>query len=94
MSTLDSILSILSKWPAWQRIVTTPDEVAALRKRVELLEASLRTRAAGEDECPRCHALGWRLVRTEADPTFGQLGVQRRVYACSSCSHSEFKQLK
>ena len=94
MLTLSEVLRVLDSWSDWKRLKQTPGELDALRSRIERLEASLAGRSASAEACPRCHAAQWQLDRTESDPTFGDLGVQRRVYVCRSCGHTEYKQLK
>lgn len=91
MSLLSELNTLLEKIPLWKRLQTMPKELDELRKRVEMLESSMQPK--GHDSCPRCHNNTFALVRTEEDPQFGDLGVQRRVYECTSCKHSEFKQL-
>jgi ribosomal protein S27AE len=88
MSTLDTVLGLLGKWPAWKRITAAPDEIAALRQRVELLEAALRTRGQQRDECPKCHALTWRMTGNRPDAHFGSMGVSYDRWACSSCAYT------
>jgi uncharacterized protein (TIGR02391 family) len=43
------------------------------------------------ETCPRCHQASWRLEDSKPDPTFGVLGVVRRMYRCSGCGLSEPK---
>jgi len=92
MSMLGDLTALLEKIPVWKRLKAMPDEVDTLKKRIADLEARLQ--APGEAACPKCHKATFELIRTEDDPTFRRLGVQRRVYKCSECGHSEFKQLR
>jgi hypothetical protein len=87
MTAVENVLALLKTWPAWKRITEAPREIDALRKRIELLEQAIATRAPGPDECPRCHSLTWRLLREEPDPVFGHMGARQKVWGCSSCSH-------
>lgn len=89
MSMLSELNTLLEKIPVWKRLQAMPQEIEELRKRVEQLEAAMQPK--GHDICPRCHQHTFALVRTEQDPTFGELGAQRRVYECTSCKHTEFK---
>lgn len=88
MSALSSLLELLNKWPAWKRITEAPAEIDALRRRVELLEASLRQASPKPDECPRCHALQWRLMGNRKDADFGDMGVSYDTWRCGSCGYS------
>lgn len=83
---MDSLLDSLNKWLAWRRITSAPDEIEALRKRVALLEAAMQQRTAGTDECPRCHALQWRLHSNRKDSNFGDMGLSYDLWRCSSCA--------
>ncbi len=75
----------------WKQVVGMTKEIEALKKRVELLEKS-QNAAPKADQCPKCRGLSFRLERTELDPTFGDVGVQRDVYQCGSCGYSRFEQ--
>lgn len=88
MSTLDTVLGLLGKWPAWKRITAAPDEIEALRQRVEILEAALRTRTPQADECPKCHSLTWRITGNRPDADFGAMGVSYDRWACSHCGYA------
>lgn len=68
--------------------MAAPDEIAALRKRVELLEAAQRTAAPARDQCPKCSALNWRITGNRKDKDFGDMGVSYDTWACSSCGYS------
>jgi hypothetical protein len=84
MSTLDSILELLNKWPAWKRITQSPERVDELERRVVTLEERLR-RAPGEG-CPYCGALAMRLVKEVPDAALGIAGVTNATYRCEECS--------
>lgn len=88
MSTLDTVLGLLGKWPAWKRITAAPDEIDALRKRVELLESALQTRSPSKNECPKCHSLNWRITGNRKDKHFGDMGVSYDQWQCSSCNYA------
>ena len=61
------------------------EENASLRQRLQDLEG-----AEGEP-CPKCRKRGWQIQSSQADLTFGVLGVVRRVYRCSLCGFTEEK---
>lgn len=86
------LLKLLEQLPVWKQLVGMSKEIEALKKRVELLE-QLQQQAPKADQCPKCRGLAYRLKETIADPTFAVLGVQRQVYECSSCGHTEHRQV-
>lgn len=86
------LLKLLEQLPVWKQVIGMSKEIDALKKRVEMLEQSQQSTPKA-DQCPKCRGLSYRLDRTELDPTFGELGVQRRVYLCASCRHTEFEQI-
>jgi hypothetical protein len=83
MSTVESILDLLNRWPAWKKITAAPDRVDALEQRVAELENRLQ-RAPGE-ACPFCGALAMRLVSEKPDPNLGIAGVTNATYRCEEC---------
>lgn len=91
MFSLSDLVKLLEQIPAWKQLRAMPAELEALRRRVELLEESA-SRAAGADECPKCHGLTYGLEKSVDDPVFGRLGVQRHHYRCASCGHDGYKQ--
>ena len=91
MFSLSDLIKLLEQIPAWKKLSSMPGEIEALRRRVELLEQSANRVPRG-DECPKCHGLSYRLDRSERDPTFGALGVQRHFYRCDSCGYEAHKQ--
>ncbi|TPG62567.1 hypothetical protein [Ewingella americana] len=91
MGILSELNTLLEKIPLWGKLQSVPNEVEALKLRVAALEAAINTTAGGK--CPKCGKMTFALERTEADPAFGNLGVQRDVYICSSCNYSKFEQI-
>jgi len=89
MSTLDSILQLLNKWPAWKRITDTPDKLDKLEGRLAALEEKLR-RAPGE-ACPKCGEWTWRVVSSQPSRAFGDMGVVDRLMRCEQCGFEERK---
>jgi hypothetical protein len=57
-----------------------------LRNRVAALEKRLERRPF--DECPRCHALEWRIESSE-DATMAKGGPILRHMKCSECGYTE-----
>jgi ribosomal protein L37AE/L43A len=62
--------------------------VEALEQRITALK---NTPVATGDVCPKCKQKTFELMSTEPVPIIGQLGVQKRVYKCPSCSFEESK---
>jgi hypothetical protein len=89
LSTVSSILKLLEQWPAWRRITQAPAEIDALRRRVEMLEATLRAPGRRADECPACHSLTWRIVGNRKDADFGDMGVSYDQWRCSTCGRTQ-----
>lgn len=88
MSTLESILDLLNRWPSWKRITDSPDRIDGLEHRVAQLEDKLQ-RAPGE-ACPSCGALAFRV--TESKPMaggFGKLGVRQWTRRCDDCEFED-----
>jgi len=61
------------------------DHPASVSKRIRELEG------LDGEKCPKCRKMGWRIVDSRPDPTFGDLGGTRRTYKCSECEFSESK---
>ena len=61
------------------------EENATLKRRIRELEG------LDGEKCPSCRKMGWRLVDSQPDRTFGELGGIRRTYKCSECGLSESK---
>jgi C4-type Zn-finger protein len=93
MFSISDLVKLLEQIPVWKKLNAMPAEIEALRRRVEMLEASGR-RTPGADECPKCHGLAYSLDRSEDDPMFGRMGVQRHYYSCKSCGYESYKQDK
>ena len=88
ISSVKDIIAILDKVPLWKQLKELPGKVEALEKRVAELEGA--PESTGE-MCPRCKRDTFELISTEPDPVFGQMGVQQRLYQCSSCAFEERK---
>ena len=88
MSTVDSILALLNKWPKWKRLTELPEKFDAMEARIKALEQKL---SGSGDECPRCHQRTFQLINSKEDPLFGEVGGVRREYRCSSCNFEESK---
>ena len=61
------------------------EENTTLKQRIRELEG------LDGEKCPKCRRMGWRIVDSKPDPTFGDLGGTRRTYKCSECGLSESK---
>lgn len=91
MGLLSELNTLPEKIPLWKKLQSVPEEMEELKLRLAKLE--MATSAATGDKCPKCSKLTFALDRIEDDPTFGDLGVQRDVYICSSCGYSKYKQI-
>jgi hypothetical protein len=93
MSTLDSILSLLDKWPAWKRITEAPAKIDQLETRLAKLETKLQ-RAPG-DACPKCGAWDFRVIKSlpHSNPAFGSLGDAARKMKCGECGFEETRKI-
>lgn len=92
MSTVESILALLNKWPAWKRITAAPERIDALEKRVAALENMLQ-RAPGE-KCPGCGQLALRATGERPDPgPLGMVGSKFRDYKCEHCGYTTSQQI-
>jgi hypothetical protein len=91
---IKDVLELLKALPEWNRLLKLPAEVESLRNRVVLLERALATRQPGQDECPKCHSLTYRLDREEAEPgVFGSMGARQQVFRCANCQFESIKKL-
>lgn len=92
MSTVESILDLLNKWPKWKRVTESPDRLDVLEKRLAALESKLQ-RAPGE-ACPKCGALSLRVVSEKKDPgPLGIAGVRIRTSKCEDCGFQTEKSI-
>ncbi|CDH01737.1 hypothetical protein [Xenorhabdus bovienii] len=90
MGMLSELNNLLDTIPLWKRLKSVPDEVEQLKQRIAELEVYIQAKPG--DKCPKCGMMSYSLDRTEPDPTFHDLGVQRDVYSCSKCGYETFKQ--
>jgi predicted RNA-binding Zn-ribbon protein involved in translation (DUF1610 family) len=91
---IKDILELLKALPEWNRLTKLPAEVEALRRRVEMLEASRNQRTPLADECPKCRSLTYRLDREEPEPSpFGNMGARQRVYRCNNCGFESVEKM-
>ena len=79
-STLESILTLLDKWPRWKRINELPDKADELNNRIEALEKRLEKRP-GED-CPYCGEPALRL-------TWQGMNTQWEKWTCGECGQTK-----
>ena len=87
MGLLEDIMKTLERVPGWKRIASAPDELDALKRRVEALEAKLAP-ATGE-QCPICKERSLSVIASAPDQTFGVFGTQRDTLRCTACGHQE-----
>ena len=91
MSTLESILNLLNKWPAWKRITQSPARIDELEKRIKSVEDKIK--GSGE-LCPFCKQPTLELLEIIPDKMFGDLGVNVHKFKCSSCNKEYEKKIK
>lgn len=85
MALLDNILTALDHWTEWKKIKEAPDKLVALELRLADLESRLVRRPF--DECPKCHALEFRVQTAVAVGM--KANLQRRQMKCQECGHYE-----
>lgn len=89
MGIIEDTMKALERIPLWKRVVHLPDEVAALRARIEAIEKRLEGKSG--IACPACKSLDFKVISSAPDPVFVEAGIMRDLYRCSSCSHEEVK---
>lgn len=87
MGLLEDINKTLERIPGWKRVIAAPDEIDALKKRVEALESKLAP-ATGE-QCPICRAPQFKIIASAPHPDFGFAGTKMDTLQCQACGHSE-----
>ena len=85
MGLLEDIIRALERVPGWKRIAATPDDLDALKVRVEALEARLAP-ATGEI-CPKCRKPSFRVVSNRPMPHFEWAGKSLDTLRCDACGH-------
>ena len=85
MGLLEDIIRALERVPGWKRIAATPDDLDALKARVEALEARLAP-ATGEI-CPKCRRPSFRVVSNRPMPHFEWAGKSLDTLRCDACGH-------
>ncbi|WP_040065991.1 hypothetical protein [Pseudomonas batumici] len=60
-----------------------------LSENAELKEKIHTITSATGTLCPSCNNRTYKLISSEPDPVFGDLGANSRLYKCSSCNFSE-----
>ncbi|GMR17679.1 MAG: hypothetical protein BMS9Abin33_0072 [Gammaproteobacteria bacterium] len=89
MLTVADLLKVLNRIPAWGRIVTLPDKVEALERRLASLERkTYKGDAKSAELCPKCSQYTFELKSRNPHPIYGKIGVQEEHYKCSECGFS------
>jgi hypothetical protein len=86
MGLLEDIIRTLERVPGWKRIAAMPEEMDALKKRIDALEAKLLP-ATGE-QCPVCRAAAFRVISNRPMPHFAWAGKSLDTWKCDTCGHS------
>jgi uncharacterized protein with PIN domain len=87
MGLLEDIMKTLERVPGWKRIASGPDELDALKRRVEALEAKLAP-ATGE-QCPICKERSLSVIASAPHRHLGPAGMIADTYRCHTCGHTE-----
>jgi hypothetical protein len=92
VSTLQSILDLLNKWPEWKRVTEAPDRVDELERRMAALEEKLK-KAPGE-RCPKCGELSLRA--SGSGPARGAAkaaGAREHIMVCETdgCGFKDYR---
>ena len=90
MAALDSVLSILDKFPLWRRIKEAPDKLDALDERVTGLEEKLGDTWPA-DVCRYC---GKRAARLHLPGQANGRGVVREMWRCQKCGKLDERSYK
>jgi hypothetical protein len=85
--SMPDILKALELWPKWKRLSAAPEEIDALKRRIEVLEKKLDGPA--QPTCPKCKSPSFGLRNSVPDPEFGVLGHVRDTYSCKACGFTE-----
>jgi uncharacterized protein with PIN domain len=87
MGLLEDIIRTLERVPGWKRIAAMPEEMDALKKRIDALEAKLAP-ATGE-QCPICKSPTLRVIASAPHKHFGAMGTKEDTLRCDACGHQE-----
>lgn len=88
MLSAKDIMVVLENIPKWKQLISLPEKLEALEKRVAELESK---QTLTGDSCPKCKGKSYELISSQPDPTFGQMGVVQRLHKCSLCGFEETK---
>ena len=73
-----------------RKMATLEKENAELRIRIHKLEEDKEVQG---DLCPYCRKPKGELLKLEADPVFGPMGVKKGYYKCSNCAREYDRQI-
>jgi hypothetical protein len=94
MTTLETILALLDRWPLWKKVTEAPARLDQLEKRITELEEKLKkARGRPAEACPGCGEPKYRLKSSQPNKHFGQMGKVDRTYECEACGFSETRTL-
>lgn len=88
LGAFDDVMKALKRISVRKRVAALPQELEALRRRVEELEAIVAG-SGGADRCPVCDATGFK--RYASVPFKILPGVMMDSYRCPVCSHEELR---
>ncbi|MDH5649133.1 MAG: hypothetical protein OEY67_05705 [Gammaproteobacteria bacterium] len=89
MLTVADLLKVLNRIPAWGRLVTLPDKVEAMDRRIAELESQVfKGRNGSHQMCPKCRKHTLEFMHRKPHPIYGKIGVQEEHFKCSECGFS------
>jgi hypothetical protein len=88
--SVSDIVKLLEQVPIWKSVVGLPKRLAELEARVAALEG--RTKVPNGPTCALCGA-PMKVTKVVDDPVFGEMGLKQHHLACTSCGHSETRQV-
>lgn len=90
MGLLEDIMLALERIPVWKRVKALPDEVEALKARINSIEQRM---AGGSGHlCPKCSSPQFKLESSNPNRQFGRVGILDDSFKCAECGHSETRQ--
>lgn len=91
MGVIEDVMKALERIPSWKRVQNLPTQMDELAKRIKALEDRLKP-ASGE-QCPKCRAMAFSLVRSTPSPEpWGSMGARQDHYECGECHYQDIRE--